>query len=582
MPTIYYTDGTSEKKENYNLYYKKGRDFNDKNTNKLIKDRIIKTNSININGIIHNQYIKHCTDWPFILNIIPQINNSFLKELQKDFLFVKKFYMSNNLIKDNELDFTMFKNLEKIKLSINLLTEIPESIFTLKKLKKLVIRGISSLEMGDCVEAPNSYITNIPKKVINLQNLLILDLSSQLLSSLPSEFKELKNLKKLYLSDNMFLNFPIEICSLINLEILEMTRNLSKLFPIGYSFEGEDTIEIQNTINAIEENWRKRGNDYMIPNEIINLQKLKIFKTNFEFKKFPKYFLEKMNIEELEIAGFIINNYTHSELYEILKIKKKLTISSPKNIIWYKTYKLEIIYNEKNNIIIITNEKNLPRWIGYNPAEGRHSKFESNLEYKLIKKSESVIELSIYNNDSNKFTKCNKFLGFFDIYPQALKELDWEALLDLYNEQTQEMCLAAVQNDSNALENVRNQTPEICLVAVQNFGRSLKYVENQTYEMCLIAVQKDVTALQYVKDQTPELCLAAVQNDGMALEYVKNQTLEICLAAVQKNGNALEYVKKQTLEICLAAIKNNNDAFKFVKNKTQEICLIAKKKYTED
>jgi hypothetical protein len=111
------------------------------------------------------------------------------------------------------------------------------------------------------------------------------------------------------------------------------------------------------------------------------------------------------------------------------------------------------------------------------------------------------------------------------------------------SEQTPEICLAAVQNDEDALEHVQNQTPEICMAAVQNDGHALVYVKEQTPEICLAAVQGNAWALQFVEEQTPEICLAAVRQNGYALMSVKEQTHEICLAAIQQDPNALQYVR---------------------------------------
>jgi hypothetical protein len=41
-------------------------------------------------------------------------------------------------------------------------------------------------------------------------------------------------------------------------------------------------------------------------------------------------------------------------------------------------------------------------------------------------------------------------------------------------------------------------------VVCQN-GRALRYVDNQTPEICLAAIQEDGMALQYVLDKIPEI-----------------------------------------------------------------------------
>ena len=53
----------------------------------------------------------------------------------------------------------------------------------------------------------------------------------------------------------------------------------------------------------------------------------------------------------------------------------------------------------------------------------------------------------------------------------------------------------------------------------------LKFIDNQTPELCLAAVKNDGRAIQFVKDQTPEICLAAVKNDGNAIRFVKDKSM---------------------------------------------------------
>ena len=50
--------------------------------------------------------------------------------------------------------------------------------------------------------------------------------------------------------------------------------------------------------------------------------------------------------------------------------------------------------------------------------------------------------------------------------------------------------------------------------------------EEQTSELCMAAVKQNGQALEYVKKQTPEICMAAVKQGERALEYVKNDALK--------------------------------------------------------
>lgn len=150
-------------------------------------------------------------------------------------------------------------------------------------------------------------------------------------------------------------------------------------------------------------------------------------------------------------------------------------------------------------------------------------------------------------------------------------------------QRTNEMCLKAVKSQACLLDFIENQTDEICKAAVEHDGHALKYIksENMTYPLCLAAVKQNGFAIQHVKDKflTQELCLAAVKNMGLALMNVPDnlQTEEICIAAVRENWKALKYTAygSQTNAVCLEAVTICGDALEYVENQTPEICKAA-------
>jgi len=186
--------------------------------------------------------------------------------------------------------------------------------------------------------------------------------------------------------------------------------------------------------------------------------------------------------------------------------------------------------------------------------------------YELIKLA--AIKRGYVEIDDNPcfIMKCD-----FDVYQKNMSDVSKfnDALQHIKN-QTEKICLIAVNRNVHALQYVKNQTNKICLTAVQIVGWVLCYVRKQTNIICLTAVKTYGKALRYVNNQTYEICLKAVKQDGKALRYVKNQTYEICLAAVQQNGYALKYVKNQSDDICLAAIEENGYAFRHIKNQNQK------------
>ena len=59
--------------------------------------------------------------------------------------------------------------------------------------------------------------------------------------------------------------------------------------------------------------------------------------------------------------------------------------------------------------------------------------------------------------------------------------------------------------DNYSPENDEEQTPEICLAAVQEIGWMIEYVENQSREICLAALQSLPYAIAYVRHPTSEM-----------------------------------------------------------------------------
>lgn len=135
--------------------------------------------------------------------------------------------------------------------------------------------------------------------------------------------------------------------------------------------------------------------------------------------------------------------------------------------------------------------------------------------------------------------------------------------------------LELIEDEVISLEDVpaEDQTEEICLRAVELFPWDLKFVANQTDKICLEAVERNGLVLKYVKNQTEEICLAAINENYCALGDVENKTEKICLAAVKRNGYALRYVPAhlQTEEICKEALEYRN-VLNHLANKTKEIC----------
>lgn len=124
--------------------------------------------------------------------------------------------------------------------------------------------------------------------------------------------------------------------------------------------------------------------------------------------------------------------------------------------------------------------------------------------------------------------------------------------------------LKALQFSGNIIQLIENPTEGMCLAAIRENGYSLQYIKNPSEELCLIAVRQNGNAIRFIKNPTEEMCLIAINYNPYVLKYIKNQTEKMCLAAVKQEGYVLEYVKNQTPEICKLAIKNKLGASKYI------------------
>jgi hypothetical protein len=121
--------------------------------------------------------------------------------------------------------------------------------------------------------------------------------------------------------------------------------------------------------------------------------------------------------------------------------------------------------------------------------------------------------------------------------------------LDRVDEQTPELCLAAIREQPSALQFVRAQTRDLCLVALELDPVVLWSIRLQTPELCLAAVRKQCSALYHVDEQTHDICLAAVPQDGMNFRFVQNPTSDVYMAAIHQNPHVAQYMCGWTSEI---------------------------------
>jgi internalin A len=137
-----------------------------------------------------------------------------------DFIWLEKLYLTNNRLSEIPDSITRLQNLSYLGLTNNQLSEIPDSITRLQNLSYL--------------DLSNNQLRELTDSIARLQNLSELDLSDNQLRELPDSITRLKKLSHLYLGDNPLVNPPIEISTRGIRSICAYFREKAE--------EGEDTL----------------------------------------------------------------------------------------------------------------------------------------------------------------------------------------------------------------------------------------------------------------------------------------------------------------------------------------------------
>lgn len=117
------------------------------------------------------------------------------------------------------------------------------------------------------------------------------------------------------------------------------------------------------------------------------------------------------------------------------------------------------------------------------------------------------------------------------------------------------------------------KTKALALIAVSKRGQVLQYVNNQTLEICLAAVNQDGLALRYVDPllKTFDICYHAVIQNAKALLYCGKHKISLTHTAVGRNPDAIQYAKNPSEELCTCAVGHNPSLLQYITNPSQTV-----------
>jgi Leucine-rich repeat (LRR) protein len=127
-----------------------------------------------------------------------------------------------------------FSNLRKLYIVdyYALDVELPEGLWDLKKLEYLSldnfknkkVSGVSKLTELKYLNLDEFNFTAVPEEIFQLKNLVVLDLSMNLIKELPASMSALTSLRELELTNNCFTGIPANIDMFPNLEYLTINN----------------------------------------------------------------------------------------------------------------------------------------------------------------------------------------------------------------------------------------------------------------------------------------------------------------------------------------------------------------------
>jgi ribosomal protein L24E len=148
-------------------------------------------------------------------------------------------------------------------------------------------------------------------------------------------------------------------------------------------------------------------------------------------------------------------------------------------------------------------------------------------------------------------------------------------LLEFIKNPSEEIQIAALKNAPHAFKYIKNPSEEVQLIAVKHTGYAIQSIENPSEAVKLAAVQETGHAIQYIENPSEAVKLAAVQRDGLSIAHINNPSEKMQLIAVQNQPRAIQWIKKPSEQAQLIAVQENGDMIRYIENPSEQIQLIA-------
>lgn len=284
-------------------------------------------------------------------------------------------------------------------------------------------------------------LTHIPKSVMKLKDLIVLNLSDNLLISLPESIENLKLLRDLDLHYNKLSTLPNTIGNLSDLKRLDLWRNDLTTLPdsIG-NLKMLDFFHLsENRISTLPESFANlkslksididTNNLLNLPESIGNLNQIQYINLNYNFiTELPESIGQLDQMYSLDLRGNRLSRLPNSigklkSLKDLILESNQLT-SLPTSITNLELLEtLDLQYNQFRTLpSFLWKCKNLKAlWLFENPWEGEWEGVEQFTTISVLEICRQRHPINIYLNYSERDMNEYKILDFKKILQQQLE-----------------------------------------------------------------------------------------------------------------------------------------------------------------
>lgn len=140
---------------------------------------------------------------------------------------------------------------------------------------------------------------------------------------------------------------------------------------------------------------------------------------------------------------------------------------------------------------------------------------------------------------------------------------------------SEEVQMAAVTVNGDALQYIKNPSPAVQLAAVKEYAPAIQYIENPSEELQMVAVKSSPGTLRNIKNPSRKVQLFLVQYDGNLLRLIENPSEEVQMAAIKSDPWQIANVSDPSEEMQLLAVGKVGHTIKYIRNPSEKVQLAA-------